>query len=110
MSEKEAYDFMKRCRDDKLLGEEIKNLLASGEREAALVRIAAREGFNITIEEIKTIAEKAHRETVPRSSELDEETLSQVSGGSGSSCGPDCTSGWWCYACPTGLLAGLFNK
>jgi hypothetical protein len=59
MSEKEAYDFFKRCQDDKLLGEEIKSILASGEREVALVRIAAREGFHTTIEELKTIAEKA---------------------------------------------------
>jgi hypothetical protein len=57
--EKEAYDFFKRCQDDKLLGEEIKSILASGEREVALVRIAAREGFHTTIEELKTIAEKA---------------------------------------------------
>jgi bacteriocin-like protein len=95
MSEKEAYDFFKRCQDDKLLGEEIKSILASSERE----------GFHTTIEELKTIAEKALQKTLPKSSELDEKELALVSGGLSYSCGKDCKAWVWCIACP--LISAL---
>lgn len=81
MAKKDLQDFIKRCRDDEALGEEIKNLFQSGEKETALLSIAAREGFNVTPDDFKSIPGKELPEVNPQSLELNDEILSHVSGG-----------------------------
>lgn len=86
MSEKEVYAFMEQCRNDKLLGEEVRRLSNEGGKEDALVKIAAREGFTFTTGEFTAAVKKGRGKATSQTQELSDEALDQVSGGAKKSC------------------------
>jgi len=104
MAKKDLHDFIKRCRDDEALGKEIMNLYQSREKESALLSIAAREGFNVTPDDFKSIPGKALQEVNPQSLELNDEILTRVSGGFGGAsrckgCFFDTGDNFWALVC-----------